>query len=244
MKIVICEDEHYWQEALKVAISKWAAVREIEIECQCAWSPKELLACLKARADIDVLFLDISLGEKVIDGMALAKLIRKTGNTVPLIFVTIDTLRAADGYLVEAMGFLSKPIDDGRLSLFLDRIIKRQRGQKSIKVLVDGRMTTLHEKYITHVEIINHTAIYHTIQSDFKVRSTLSEVLATLTEDYFVQIHRAYIVALDKIHSVKTTHPYSVNLQSIDGTVSLPVSRKFMSKLMEVYSDEVLEKMI
>lgn len=244
MKIVICEDEHYWREKLKVAISKWATSREVDIELQCTESPKELLACLKARTDIDALFLDILLGEKEKDGMALAAFIRRTGNTVPLIFVTNDTLRAADGYLVEAMGFLSKPIDDGRLSLFLDRIMKQQRGSKTIKLHAEGRMITIHEKHIIYVELKDHSAIYITTQGDIKLRGSASEVLATLSEDYFLQIHRAYVVALEKIHSVKTTHPYSVELQSIGGSISLPVSRKFMSKLMEMYSDEVLEKMI
>lgn len=53
----------------------------------------------------------------MVDGMTLAKHLRQMGNTIPIIFVTVDSLRAADGYLVEAMGFLWKPIDEGRLSL-------------------------------------------------------------------------------------------------------------------------------
>jgi DNA-binding LytR/AlgR family response regulator len=40
------------------------------------------------------------------------------GNAIPIIFVTVDAHRAADGYLVEAMGFLPKPIDENRLALF------------------------------------------------------------------------------------------------------------------------------
>lgn len=244
MKIVICEDEHYWREALETSIRKWAVTRNIDTHCQSFLSPLELITHLKKQTHVDVLFLDISLGEKVIDGMSLAKLIRKTGSTVPLIFVTIDSQRAAEGYLVEAMGFLSKPIDDGRLALFMDRIIKRQRGQKTIKVFVDGHMSSIHEKHIVYVEIIDHTVIYHTIQGNFNLRSTLNEVIEILNSDYFIQIHRSYIIALDKIHSIKTTYPYSVDLQRFDETVCLPVSRKFISKLVEVYSDEVLEKMI
>lgn len=244
MNIVICEDEYFWREALETLIRKWASARGIDALCTSYSSPKELVSHLKAQMQMDVLFLDISLGEKNTDGMTLAKLIRKMGNTVPLIFVTIDSMRASEGYLVEAMGFLSKPIDEPRLTLFMDRIIKQQRGQKSIKVLVDGNMCCIHEKHIIFVEIIDHIVTYHTVQGKYSYRGTLSDVMTTLSSDYFVQIHRSYVISLEKIQSIKTTYPYSVYLQKVGEIINLPVSRKYIEKFLEVYSDDILEKMI
>jgi hypothetical protein len=69
MIIVICEDEKYWSDALNTAVSKWAASRKIELQCSSFASPDELVNHLDAHRDIDALLLDISLGEKVIDGM-------------------------------------------------------------------------------------------------------------------------------------------------------------------------------
>lgn len=244
MKIVICEDEQYWSEALKLSISNWAISRKVDFHCDSFSSPHDLTSHIADNADTDVLFLDISLGEKVVDGMTLAKRLRKMGNTIPIIFVTVDSLRAADGYLVEAMGFLSKPIDESRLSLFLDRIIKRQKSQRIIKIMSEGRINNVYQNDIVYAEINDHTVIYHTMQGSLKLRGTLGEVLALLDTDYFVQIHRSYVVALGKIESIKPTYPYSVILHNNNESVDLPVSRKYIDKLIEVYSDDVLERMI
>lgn len=244
MKIVICEDEQHWIEALKTAVSKWAAIKKIDFHCSCFTSPQELANYLKVHTDIDVLFLDISFGDKVIDGLSLAKYIRKTGSTIPIIFVTGNSLRAADGYLVEAMGYLTKPINEARLALFLDRIIKRQKRLKGYKIMSEGRITIIYQKDILYLEMKDHIVEYHTAQNVLTQRATLGEVIAVLDRHCFVQIHRSYVIALDNIDGIKSTYPYSVTLIKTDGPENLPVSRKYIGNLLEVYSDDLLEKMI
>ncbi len=244
MKVVICEDEQYWSETLKTAVSKWAAIRKIDINCSSFTAPQELAKYLKENKDVDILFLDISLGEKVIDGMTIAKHLRKAGSTMPIIFVTSDSLRAADGYLVEAMGYFTKPIEEKKLTLFLDRIVKRQRGFKIIKIMSGGRITNINQRDIVYVEILDHTVEYHTMQGSLTQRGTLSEVLSTLDENCFVQIHRSYVIALERIDAIKSTYPYSVTLISKNELIKLPVSRKYIDNLLEAYSDDLLEKMI
>lgn len=246
MKIAICEDERYWTEALKSSISKWAVRRGIKICCSNFVSPKKLTSHLETHADVDVLFLDISLGEEVTDGMALAKRIRRMGLSLPIIFVTVDALRAVDGYLVQAMGFLTKPVDENRLTLFLDRIVKQQCAQDSIQIMSDGYITNIYPSDIVYVEVIDHTVIYHLIKGldNVTLRGTLGEVLILLDGYCFVQIHRSYIVAVDKINRVKTTHPHSVNLLKTGEMVNLPVSRKYINHLLEAYSDSVWEGLI
>ena len=242
MKIVICEDEQYWTEALKMSISKWAVKRKINLQCINLSSPQELLNYFENHIDADVLFLDISFGEEVIDGMILAKRIRKMGNSVPIIFVTVNSFRAADGYLVEAMGFLAKPIDDKRLFLFLDQIIKKDRNQKVISIMSEGRMMNIYQSDIVYAEVMDHTITYYTTQGKISFRGTLGKVLETLDEECFVQIHRAYVIALDKIESIKTTNPYAVDLVKNNEIINLPVSRKYINNFLKVYSDDIWER--
>lgn len=244
MKIAICEDEHYWIDALKKSLLKWAASRRIECTYSSFTSSQALINYFKDNPNVDVLFLDILLGEQVIDGMGLAKRIRKMGNTVPIIFVTSDSLRASDGYLVEAVGYLHKPIDENRLTLFLDRIVKRQKRQKVIKIINEGRVTHIAQKDIIYAEVRDHTIIYHTINNSISHRGTLNEILEVLEKDDFVQIHRSFVVALDKIDNIKTTYPYAVEMVKNEKTVTLAVSRKYIKNLLDRYSDNLLEKMI
>ena len=118
MKIAICEDDEFWIESLLTSVSQWAKIRNIELSCCKFYSPQTLIKFLLNKTDIDVVFLDISFEKESINGMNAANYIRKLGNKIPIIFVTVDLIRAAEGYLVEAMGFLSKPIDIKRLTLF------------------------------------------------------------------------------------------------------------------------------
>lgn len=244
MNVIICEDEKYWIQEIKSSLLRWSEARGIDCNCSCFSVPKELITYIESHKDIDLLLLDISLGEKEVDGMTLAKHIRKIGSAVPIIFITSDSTKAAEGYLVEAVGFLSKPIDDTRFALFLDKSVQRQKGRKTIKLISEGHMINIFQKDINYVEIDNHTITFHTVQGNISLRGTLAEVLAELDETSFVQIHRSYVVALDKINSLKTNYPYAVEIVENNKTVYLPVSRKYKERLIEKYSDDILEKII
>ena len=244
MKIVICEDEKYWHDALKASIYTWAENRRIEIQCDSFISPNRLINHLSTHNETDVIFLDISLGNEVVDGMAAAKHIRKSGSSVPIIFVTVDSARAVDGYLVEAMGFLCKPIDEKRLSLFLDRLMKLKKSERTLHITSEDGVINIFQSDIIYLEIINHTIYYHTKKRTIKVRGTLAEALNTLGESDFIQIHRSFIISKSKIYRIKTTHPHSVDLLNEDKVETLSVSRNYIDKLLEAYSDDVLEMMI
>jgi DNA-binding LytR/AlgR family response regulator len=244
MKAVICEDERYWSDVLKEFISRWAANKNIEVQCVDFSSSQELIQYLRVHMDIDVVLLDISLGSEDIGGMTAAKYIRKMGNRVPIVFVTVDSARAIDGYLVEAMGFLKKPVDEKRLSLFLDRVVKLKKPEQVFNIITESTVNNVHQRDIIFVEVNNHTIIYHTAREKIRLRGTLNEVMQLLGCENFVQIHRSYVISKSKIYRIKTTYPYSVDLLNGHEVMNLPVSRNYINHLLEVYSDEVLERIL
>ncbi|MCP3747357.1 LytTR family DNA-binding domain-containing protein [Paenibacillus sp. A3M_27_13] len=242
MKVVICEDECYWRDALKASISRWALNKNIELQCADFYSSQKLIQYLNAHIDIDVVLLDISLSsEEDIDGMTTAKHIRKMGNRVPIIFVTVDSARAIDGYLVEAMGFLKKPIDEKRLSLFLDRVMKQKKPERVFTIIAESTINSVRQSDIVFVEVNNHTIIYHTTKEEIYLRGTLNKVMQLLGCENFIQIHRSYVIAKSKIYRVKITYPYSVDIFNGHEITNLPVSRNYITNLLEVYSDDVLQ---
>lgn len=244
VKIAICEDEEFWIESLLTSVYQWAKMRNTEITYCKFSSPQTLIKFLLNETETDVVFLDISFGKESIDGLNAANYIRKMGNKIPIIFVTVDSIRAADGYLVEAMGFLSKPIDLKRLTLFLDRIIENQKSERCLKIQTGNEIVKLRQRDIVFVEVINHTLIYHMVDSKVECRGTLSEMLDLWGNDLFIRIHRSYVISKDKIYNIKTTHPYSVNLLKGIEIKNLSVSRKYIDKLIEVYSDDILGRII
>lgn len=244
MNIIICEDERYWSNEIKKAVSRWSINRHIDIQCNCFSTSQELIQHLSILSDTDAVLLDISLGDGVIDGMAAAKYIRKMGNQTPIIFITVDPSRAADGYLVEAMGFLGKPIDEIRLALFLDRILAKKKNERIIKIVSETTVINVPQRDIVYAEVKNHTITYYTIQEAISLRGTLTDIIKTLGSENFIQIHRSFIIAKTKIYKIKSTYPYSVDIQKGNDIINLSVSRSYITNLLAVYSDDLLERLI
>lgn len=73
--------------------------------------------------DSDIIFLDIDMPE--INGMELAKKIRKTRPNVILIFCTNLEQFAVNGYEVEASGYIIKPIRKYSFDFYMDKALKR-----------------------------------------------------------------------------------------------------------------------
>ena len=126
----------------------------------------------------------------------------------------------------------------------MDRIIENQKSERSLKIQMGNKIVNLRQRDIIYVEVINHTLIYHMIDSRVECRGSLSEMLNLWDNDCFVQIHRSYAIQKDKIYDVKTTHPYSVNILKGIEIINLSVSRKYIDKLLKVYSDDVLGRII
>ena len=69
--------------------------------------------------DFDIIFMDIQLPDR--DGMTLSKKLRETNRTVILIFVTNMVQMAVEGYSVDAMDFIVKPVNYYRMAAALDK---------------------------------------------------------------------------------------------------------------------------
>lgn len=61
------------------------------------------------------------------DGVALAKAVRKAGGTMQIVFVTGYSDYIAEGYDVEALNYLMKPVDAAKLFDVLDKAVARMR---------------------------------------------------------------------------------------------------------------------
>ena len=75
--------------------------------------------------ELDVLFLDIKMSG--IDGMETAERIRDADHNLELVFVTSYADRVFDGYSVNAMAYLMKPVKRGQLEPLIDRVLFKMR---------------------------------------------------------------------------------------------------------------------
>lgn len=110
MRIVICEDELVYQVALRQAIHHWQRTTGYnDIEIASYNSSEELLEQFEQKMEVDLFFIDIQIpGE--LNGVELARKIRQTQLDVTIVFCTNYNEYVYEGYTVNALRFLKKPV--------------------------------------------------------------------------------------------------------------------------------------
>lgn len=157
----------------------------------------------KFQGDYDILLLDIEM--PILNGMELAKRIRKTGSTCVIIFITNMTQFAIKGYEVDAIGYVLKPL---RYQVFkevlkkaVEKTIAFRNKDSSMVISSRNGVDVVRASEVKYVEVRMHDLIYHTIRGNFVTHKTLKEIEKQLEDKDFV----------------KCSHSYLINLKYVDG---------------------------
>lgn len=189
--------------------------------------------------DIDLLFLDIEMGQ--IHGIELARHIKSIYPNILVIFVTGHTEFALEGYEVYPVDFLIKPINTLRLERSLNKVkeIKSSRLIKNnykIGINVDSGIKMVNISDILYIEkqgrkvsIIckNNEIIYS--------KESMKNLEALFSSFNFYRPHQSFLVPIKQIKSIypdKYTRSYVIRL--FDSKTNIPVSRNKYSKLKEL----------
>jgi len=210
---IICDDEQIQQCTNQTLVEQWAADRGIPIRITCFSSAEAFLFHYEEDKSCDVLLLDVEMG--AMDGVTLAKKVRQGNKEVQIIFITGYMDYILDGYEVEALHYLLKPISSVDLFTVLDRAACRLA--ENTKVLLvrhhdESVRIPLYE--IRYLEVMgNYVTIY--ANGEYKVKATLASFAGEL-DDLFLRIGRSYIVNLKCVRKVSKGE-----LTLMDGTVLL-----------------------
>ena len=244
MNIAICDDEKRWRNTMAESVQKWADERKIAVQLLSFESGSALLAAMNAALDIDVLLLDIEFPDEG-DGIAIAKLLRRQSNKLSILFVSGHALKAHEGYMVDAVGFLVKPFEYDRLSFYLDKARKRLKinpyDMRLINIGTSAKSELVPLKDIVFAESSMHDVIVHLDRqkdSAPTIRTTLMAFLEELGRENFVQIHRAFIVSIRRIYGIKNTYPFSVNIKGAEDALhKLSIGRVYLDEVQQAYAN-------
>lgn len=172
------------------------------------------------------MFLDIEM-EKM-DGIALAREIRKHNRQMQIIFVTGYMEYIQEGYDVEALHYLLKPVSQEKIDSVLDRAVERLKTADAV-LLVEcgGEVLRLPLKEIRFIESNRNYNIIHA-DNDYEMRGTLSELEEKLDEA-FVRVGRSYLVNLHYVRRIGKTELI------LNTGENLPVPRGSYKKLNEAF---------
>jgi DNA-binding LytR/AlgR family response regulator len=186
--------------------------------------------------EVDAVFLDIRMPG--LDGLDLARALRRQSPPPLIVFVTAHDDRAVDAYDLGAVDYLLKPLRPERLAESLRRVcaaraapeVDRLDDDELIPVELAGRTTMLPRSEVRWVEAQGDYARLHTDATSHLIRVPLSVLAERWADAGFVRIHRSYLVALPTVRELRlTSSGYVVRT----GDRDLPVSRRHTRELKD-----------
>jgi len=193
MKVVVCEDELAQQQWIESALLEWQELTGTKLELKIYGSGEELFFKKEEWADADTTILDVELKE--MNGMEIARAIRKVDERISIFFTTGYEKYVFEGYEVGAISYIMKPVDKKKLFDALDKAkAKCEEIQRSLVIEENGETKRIYEKDILYVESDGHYCILHTKEYVSSVRENISSLFSRLEGRAFFMCHRSYIV--------------------------------------------------
>lgn len=154
------------------------------------------------RPDYDLVFMDIELPP--FNGIEIARRLREMDSVVALVFITNMEQCAVNGYEVDALDFVVKPINYYRFSSMMNKALRNiaKRDEKEILIRSSSKIARLPISQIYYVEVRDHLLIYHSTQGNLESWGKLSDIEKELADYDFVRCSSSYLVNLRHIVSV------------------------------------------
>lgn len=199
-KIAVCDDSQSDIDYITILVKEWAKDKTIQIK---AYPSAEAFMINYAKEkDFDILILDIEMGK--MDGVTMAKTIRRDNESVQIVFITGYSEYIADGYDVAALHYLIKPVKKKQLWSVLDRAAERlKKNEKELLLKAADETVVMPVREIRYLEVQQNYVTVHG-KIDVTVKRTLGEFEQELDER-FVRLGRSYIVNLTCVRRITRT---------------------------------------
>ena len=206
-RIAICDDSDVDAGYVRSLVGRWANDRSAEVEVEVFASAERLLSRYEERQDYDILLLDIEMGGAgSMDGMELAKTVRHAdgGERTQIVFITGYSDYIAEGYDVEALHYLMKPVDARKLFAVLDRATERLRqSEQCLNLQYADGVVRIPLETIRYLDVRQNYVTIHAARA-YTVKRSLSEFADELGPEFF-RAGRGLIVNLRRIRRVTRT---------------------------------------
>lgn len=210
-RIAICDDRQEDREYVRQLTARWAQQRGNQVEMTEFCSAEQFLfSC--PQPDFDLLLLDIEMGE--MDGVSLAKQVRRTNELMQIVFITGYSDYITEGYEVAALHYLMKPVKEEKLFVVLDRAVERlHKNTKVLTLETSEEMVRVPLYQVSALEVQrNYVTVY--ARQDYTVKKSLSELMEQLDERFF-RVGRSAVVNLNDISRVTRSDIYLTDGRSI-----------------------------
>lgn len=233
INVCIVEDEAEQATLLKNYINKYG--KEHNEEFSISYLPDGIDLVDDYKGQFDIILLDIQM--KHLDGMAAAEKIRKVDSDVIIIFITSTVQYAVQGYAVDALGYVLKPVPYTQFEQLFVKATQRVQAKQNhvyMKVSVDDKQIKLDCDTVHYIESQRNNVILHCSDQDYVTAGPLKRFEEMLSVHGFSKCHNAYVVNLSYVEAVQKEEVVLTN------GVVLPISRARKKEFMAALTEDIL----
>lgn len=234
MNVIICDDEQVYRTSIEEKVDVWAKEHQHEsaVIVHSFASSEDLLEEWKRGLHFDMLFMDIQIPYET-DGLKIAKTIFEQNENIPIAFITNYAEYACEGYLVNALRYILKPIRqqaiDDCMNIAWNRWVLTQ--SDSVRIEVGKQVVLLPLQQILLVESYAHRSLFTTTNGQqIDASGSIGQLASSLPKGLLGQCHKSYLVNVMYVRKLQTNE-----LTLSNGTV-VPIGRKYASTFYQLFN--------
>ena len=240
LNTIIVDDEPLARDILETYIEQ---IPELNLVAKCS-NALEANNILQSE-DVDLMFLDIQMPQ-----VTGTEFLKSLNNPPMVIFTTAYPNYAIEGFELDALDYLLKPIPMDRFMKAVNRavemknlfsstnpetaeVVDRPAGEKEGFVFVksDKKLVKIHYSDIIYIEGLKDYVIIRCKDTRVITLQTMKSLEARMPANIFKRIHRSYIVNLDEINAVVGN---MVEVTEKGQSKNLPIGKNYKDELLEI----------
>ena len=233
VRIAVVENELNVAQNDIVLLERYAKENSVSLETAIFQNGYEFL---DTEEEFDAVLMDIDMPG--LNGMEVAEKLREKNKTIDIIFTTNLPQFAVDGYKVQALDFVIKPVTFPNLSFAMEKVVEKKRNivNGSFFLRIGGFARRIHNEEVLYIEMVNHYIVLHeTDMEPLRIRGSLKMIEDLLNPEIFVKINSGIIINISKVSSFEN------GLILMEDGSNLPLSRshkkEFAVRLAEFYGN-------
>lgn len=240
IRVLIVDDEPLAQDVIETYVQKIPDLFLVGT-CKNAIEASSILN----KEVVDLIFLDIQMPQ--LNGIDFIKSLTKK----PLVIITTAfSDYAVEGFELNVIDYLLKPISFNRFLLAINRIIESRNSatveeptkpqldkESYFFVKADKKMVKINHKDILYIEGLKDYVIIKLSKSRLVTLQTMKSLEDKLPAEIFKRIHRSYIINLGKLDSIVGN---TVELKEGDQQIKLPIGKNYKEELIALINENRL----
>ena len=238
MNLALVDDLEYDLLSLQDMLLEFSSQQYTKLQISLFSSGEHFLDTFRP-GKFDAVFLDNLMDG--LSGMEVAHNIRRQDTNLPIIFITTEESYALEGYTVQAMDYIIKPVTQERLSSVMNRLNQQQNNRHMIKIK-ENRL--IHHLYLDDIVYVHSTGHF------LEILTTTGALKPYMTIDYFLSMLknfgeygeasqglrfqnccRGYVANLDHVRSFDSS-----SFTMFDGSC-VPISRPKYREMQTAYAN-------